>query len=210
MIHLHNMPLNTFIQLLGSKQAIPGGGSATAMTGALGITLSNMVGYLSIGKKKYAAHEDEIKQLLMQGEALSAELLELIDEDAAVFQPLARAYKLSQDNPKQIEFRKQTIESCAKEACSVPLSIMYKAYDGLRIHKRMSQIGTAIAISDIGCGVAFLKATLISAYFNVLINLKSISDPLFISKNRKITKELLEKGNEIADNILNQIMEKLI
>lgn len=209
MTHMCNMPFNEFIQVLGSKQPTPGGGSATAMVGALGIALSNMVGHLTIGKEKYATDEDEIKQLTHQGEKLSAELLELIDKDAAVFRPLANAYGLSRDNPKQIEFRKQTIHECSMGACSVPLTIMRKAYEGLQIHERMSKIGTAIAISDVGCGAAFLKATLLSAYFNVLINLKSVKDESFVSEHRRTIDELLEKGNKIADTILNQIIKKL-
>lgn len=206
---MRDMPFSNFIQILGSKQSTPGGGSATAMIGALGIALSNMVGHLTIGKKKYAAHEDEVKQLVHQGEKLASELLELIDKDAAVFKPLASAYKLSQDNPKQIEFRKQTIEECAKSACSVPLTIMQKAHECLHIHENMSKAGTAIAISDIGCGVACLKATLISAYFNVVINLKSIADKSFLTRHRKIIDELLEKGNKLADSILNKIIKGL-
>jgi len=206
---MRDMPFSEFIQLLGSKQSTPGGGSATAMIGTLGIALSNMVGHLTIGKKKYAAHKDEVKQLVHQGAKLSAELSELIDKDVAVFKPLARAYGLSQDNPKQIEFRKQTIQACAMKACSVPLTIMHKAYEGLRIHERMSQIGTAIAMSDIGCGVAFLKATLISAYFNVSINLKSVQDDSFVAEHRQTIDELLNKGNKIADVLLNEIIKKL-
>jgi formiminotetrahydrofolate cyclodeaminase len=207
---MHNMPFDDFVQILASKQPTPGGGSATAMCGALGMALSNMVGNLTLGKNKYAAHEDEIKQLLRQGETITAELLTLIDKDAAVFKPLAHAYGLSKDNPKQIEFRKQAIENAAIDACSVPLVIMQKAYDGLLIHQRMSKIGTVIALSDIGCGTAFLKATLTAARFNVLINLKSITNESFIQQKRQIVDELLKQGNKIADAILTQLNQKLI
>ena len=82
---------------------------------------------------------------------------------------------------------------------------MRKAYAGIKIHERMGQIGSRLAISDVGCGVVFMKAALISGYLNVLINLGAIKkDQEFLEKTKKEMETLLEEGSKIADATLQQ------
>ena len=163
-----------FLDVLASKAPVPGGGGAAALGGAIGMALSNMVGNLTVGKKKYADVEDEVKELLDQGYKIIDELKALVDKDAEVFEPLSKAYGMPKDTPEQAELKAKTLEECSIVACSVPLEIMRKAYAGIKIHERMGQIGSRLAISDVGCGVVFMKAALISGYLNVLINLGAI------------------------------------
>jgi formiminotetrahydrofolate cyclodeaminase len=163
-----------FVDVLASKAPVPGGGGAAALGGAIGMALSNMVGNLTVGKKKYADVEPEIKSLIAKGEAVIKDLNVLVDKDAEEFEPLSKAYGLPKDTPEQAKFKEETLEKCSKNACGVPMDIMRKANEGIMIHKRMGEIGTLIAISDVGCGVVFLKAALISARLNVIINLNTI------------------------------------
>ena len=209
MTHIQNLSCTQFISALASKQPTPGGGGAAAMGGAIGMALGNMVGHLTVGKKKYAAFEDEIKPLMSQGKKIIHELTDLIDRDASVFKPLLQAYGLPRDNPEQIEFRKKTIQECSIQACTVPLEIMQKAFDALCIHERLSDIGSVMAISDVGCGVAFLKAALISAHLNVLINLKAIDDQVLVTQHQDQMNTLLAKGTKTADEVLKKVTEKL-
>jgi formiminotetrahydrofolate cyclodeaminase len=198
-----------FIELLASKAPVPGGGGAAAFGGAIGMALSNMVGNLTIGKKKYADVEDEVKQLISKGETVVNELMDLIDKDAAVFEPLSKAYGLPKDTPEQAKHKEEVIEKCCKEACTVPLDIMRKAYEGIMIHKRMGEIGTLIAISDVGCGVTFLKSALIAARLNVLINFKFIKDKVYIEKNTQEMKHLYRDGCSVADKTLELVIDKI-
>ena len=144
-----------FVEVLASKAAVPGGGGAAAMGGAIGMALSNMVGNLTVGKKKYADVEGEVKELLAQGDKIITELEALVDKDAEVFEPLSKAYGLPRSTPEEVKYKAETMENCCKVACSVPMEIMRKAYEGIKVHNRMGQIGTMIAISDVGCGVVF-------------------------------------------------------
>ena len=198
-----------FIELLASKAPIPGGGGAAAFGGAIGMALSNMVGNLTIGKKKYAEVEDEVKQLVTKGDAVINELMDLIDKDAAVFEPLSKAYGLPKDTPEQTKHKEEVIEQCCKEACTVPLAIMRNAYEGIMIHKRMGEIGTLIAISDVGCGVTFLKSALIAARLNVLINFKFIKDEAYIEKNEQEMEQLYTEGCSVADKTLELVIDKI-
>jgi methenyltetrahydrofolate cyclohydrolase len=198
-----------FLDVLASKAPVPGGGGAAAMGGAIGMALSNMVGNLTTGKKKFADVEDEVQSLLAQGSAIIEDLKKLVDRDAEVFEPLSVAYGLPKDTPEEAAHKAKVMEECSIEACSVPMEIMRKAYAGIKIHQRMGQIGTKLAISDVGCGVVFLKAALISGQLNVLINLGAIKDEKFVEAARTEMKQLLAEGSKIADETLALVVEKI-
>lgn len=198
-----------FLEVLASKAPVPGGGGAAAMGGAIGMALSNMVGNLTVGKKKFADVEDEVMSLLEQGSQIIEDLKKLVDRDAEVFEPLSRAYGLPKDTPEEAAHKEKVMEDCSIEACSVPMEIMRKAYAGIKIHERMGQIGTKLAISDVGCGVIFLKAALISGQLNVMINLGAIKSKTFLDETNKEMEHLLKEGNRIADETLALVIEKI-
>jgi formiminotetrahydrofolate cyclodeaminase len=162
-----------------------------------------------VGKKKYADVEEEAKTLIADGTEVIAELENLVDKDAEVFEPLSKAYGLPRKTPEEIEYKEKTMEQCCKTACSVPMEIMRKAYQGIKIHERMGQIGTMIAISDVGCGVAFMKAALVSGSLNVIINLNAIKDQTFVKETREEMNQLLTDGSKIADETFELVVSKL-
>lgn len=198
-----------FLDVLASKAPVPGGGGAAAMGGAIGMALSNMVGNLTVGKKKYADVEEEVKSLLEQGSQIIEELKKLVDRDAEVFEPLSKAYGLPKDTPEEAAHKEKVMEACSIEACSVPMEIMRKAYAGIKIHEQMGRIGTKLAISDVGCGVVFLKAALISGQLNVLINLGAIKNNAFVEETKKEMEQLLKEGSRIADETLALVIERV-
>lgn len=198
-----------FLDVLASKAPVPGGGGAAAMGGAIGMALSNMVGNLTVGKKKFADVEDEIKELLEKGYRIIDALKTLVDKDAEVFEPLSKAYGLPKDTPDEAARKEKVLEECSITACSVPLEIMRQAYAGIKIHERMGQIGTKLAISDVGCGVVFLKSALVSGYLNVLINLGAIKDKKFLEETSREIDRLLADGSKIADETLHLVIEKI-
>lgn len=200
---------SAFIDVLASKAPVPGGGGAAAMGGAIGMALSNMVGNLTVGKKKYADVEGEVKDLVAQGERIILELQKLVDKDAEVFEPLSKAYGLPKSTPEEAKFKEETMEACCKTACGVPMEIMRAAFEGIKIHARMGQIGTMIAISDVGCGVTFLKSALIAGSLNVIINLNAIKDQAFCAATRKEMEDLLDTGSKMADETLALVLSKL-
>jgi len=209
MASMVDKPCKDFIEVLASKAPVPGGGGAAAMGGAIGMALSNMVGNLTIGKKKYADVEPEVKDLLEKGYKIISELEALVDKDAEVFEPLSKAYGLPKNTPEEIKFKEETMEKCSQIACSVPMEIMRKAYEGIKIHQRMGEIGSMLAISDVGCGVVFMKAALISGKLNVIINLNTIKDQDFVRSTKEEMDRLVDEGCKIADETLNLVISKL-
>ena len=198
-----------FVSILASKAPVPGGGGAAAMGGAIGMALSNMVGNLTTGKKKYADVEPEVIELIKRGDDIIKELEDLVDKDAEVFEPLSKAYGLPKNTPEEIKYKAECIEDCSKLACSVPIEIMRKSFEGIRIHARMARIGTMIAISDVGCGVVFLKSTLIAASLNIIINLNTIKDEDFKDKLGKEMDSLIAEGSKMADETFDFVINKL-
>ena len=204
-----NETCKNFNKVLASKAPVPGGGGAAAMGGAIGMALSNMVGNLTIGKKKYADVEDEVKDLVAKGEKVIAALEALVDKDAEVFEPLSKAYGMPRETEAEKKLKAETMEACGKTACSVPMDIMRQAYEGIKIHQRMGEIGTMIAISDVACGVVFLKAALISGSLNVIININGIKDEEFNKAAKAEMDQLLADGSKIADETLALVLGKL-
>ncbi|HIE07243.1 MAG TPA: sugar ABC transporter substrate-binding protein [Desulfarculaceae bacterium] len=204
-----NETCKDFNTVLASKAPVPGGGGAAAMGGAIGMALSNMVGNLTIGKKKYADVEDEAKELVAKGEKVIAALEAQVDKDAEVFEPLSKAYGMPRETDEEKKLKAETMEACGKTACSVPLDIMRQAYAGIKIHQRMGEIGTMIAISDVACGVAFMKAALISGSLNVIININGIKDEEFNKAAKTEMDQLLADGSKIADETLELVLGKL-
>lgn len=198
-----------FVEALASKAPVPGGGGAAAYGGAVGMALSTMVGNYTVGKKKYAEVEDEVKELMAQGEKIQSELLALVEKDAEVFEPLSKAYGLPTETEEQKKIKAETLEKESINACSVPMEIMRKAYDGIKVHKRMGEIGSMLVISDVGCGVVFLKSALIAGKLNVVINLKTIKNEEFVSKAREEMDRLVAEGCKMADETLEAVIEKI-
>jgi formiminotetrahydrofolate cyclodeaminase len=161
-----------FTSELASKAAVPGGGGASALVGAVAAALGSMVGNLTVGKAKYADVEDEVRVLMAQADDLRAQLLHLIDRDAEVFEPLSKAYGIPKSDPG----RAQVMEDALDLACSVPLEIMRTLARVIEVHARLAQIGSRLALSDVGVGAALAKAALQGASLNVFINTKAMGD----------------------------------
>ena len=194
-----------FTEVLASSAPVPGGGGAAAFGGSIGMALANMVGSLTVGKKKYAEVEGEVKELLEKGYKVIADMQNLVAKDAEVFEPLSKAYGIPKDDPTRAEI----MEKCAIAACGVPLEILRTAYEGIKLTNRMAQIGSLLVISDAGCGVVFLKAALESAMLNVMINLGIIKDQDFVNNAREEMNRLTADGRKIADETLAIVIGKI-
>ena len=117
------VPCNEFVEVLGSKAPVPGGGGASALVGAVGTALGNMVGALTVGKKKYADVEEEMKELMAKATTLQGELLHLIERDAEVFEPLSKAYGMPRETEEEKAEKARVMEIVLKDACSVPMAL---------------------------------------------------------------------------------------
>lgn len=186
-----------FVEVLASKAPTPGGGGASALTGAVGVALGNMVGSLTVGKKKYAEVEEEIKAMMETSAELQADLLELVQKDAECFEPLAAAYRMPKDTEEEKAEKERVLEQATKDACEVPFEIMEKCCQGIDLCGEFAEKGSVMATSDAGAGAIFCKAALQAASLNVYINTKSLKD-----------REYAQQANEKSDAMLKEYMAK--
>ena len=193
-----------FVEVLSSKAPVPGGGGASALVGAVGTALGNMV-----GKKKYADVEDEMWELKKKCDQLQKDFLHLIERDAEVFEPLSKAYGMPRETEEEKAEKARVMEAALKEACSVPMEIMEKCCEAIELIVEFGAKGSKLAISDAGVGAAFCKAALKGASLNVYINTKSMADRAYAEELNKKADAMLEKYTKIADETFDSVLGRL-
>lgn len=194
-----------FVDVLASKEAVPGGGGAAALVGSIGMALGSMVCNLTIGKKKYAEYEDTIKDILIKANKIEKDLLDMIDKDAECFLPLSKAYGLPKSTPEEIKIKEETMEKALKLACEVPIEIVKTCYEAIKLHEELVDKGSKLALSDVGVGVQCLRTALLSGQLNVLININSIKDEEYVKNIRSEIDELVSKGTKICDEVYAKV-----
>ena len=196
-----NWSIRQFSQELASPAPVPGGGGASAAIGAIGVALGDMVGELTVGKKKYADVEDEIRSLMARAQQLRERFLELIDADAEAFAPLAAAYRI----PKDAQGREEIMEQALRGAAAAPLEIMRTCGEALKLTEVFAEKGSRLAVSDAGCAAAACKAALQGAYLNVIINTKSMKDRAAAEKLQEEADRLQKEYSALADRIYESV-----
>ncbi len=198
-----------FVEVLASKAPVPGGGGASALVGAVGMALGNMVGSLTVGKKKYADVEADIIALKEKATALQADFLRLVDRDAEVFEPLSKAYGMPKETEEEKAEKARVMAIVLKDACSVPMEIMEKCCEAIDVIEEFAAKGSALAISDAGVGVAFCKSALLGASLNVFINTKSMADKEYAAQLNEKADKMIEEYGKKADEIFEKVNARL-
>ena len=197
--------VDKFLADLASSAPTPGGGGAAALCGALAIALGNMVGNLTLGKKKYADVQEDIKALNEKAEALRADCVALIDADAEAFAPLSKAYGIPKDDPERAE----VMETALLKAVQPPMEIMRKCVKALEVISEYATKGSALAISDAGCAAALARAAADAAAPNVRINTKSMTDRKVANHLNVEANSLVMHCNLVAEEIYDTVYGRL-
>ena len=190
-----------FVKVLASDAPAPGGGGAAALVGAIGTALGNMVGSLTVGKKKYADVQDEILALKARCDELQTKLLDQVEADEVNFLPLAKAYGIPKDDPN----RDKIMEEATIIACSTPMAIMELCCEAIDCIAVFAAKGSRLAVSDAGCGAVCCKAALQAASLNVFINTKSLKNRETAEAMNAKANEMLKKYCAIADEIFTTV-----
>ena len=206
---VESMTIQEFLDVLSSKEPVPGGGGASALAGALGNALGQMVANLTIGKKKYALVEDEIKELAERMKGIQGQFSALADQDARVFAPLAKCYSLPSGTEEEKAYKAEVMEARLLEASLVPMEIMEKAWEMLEIMDILADKGSRMAVSDVGVGVQFIRTALLGAVMNVYINTKSMKNREKAEEMNEKAERLIKEGTEAADRIYQKVLEQL-
>jgi len=198
-----------FLDLLASSSPTPGGGSVSALAGALAAGLTSMVCNLTIGKNRYQEVSDELSKVLQRSEGLRERLAQLVDEDAQAFDEVMKAYKLPKESPEEKEVRSHRIEEATKGAVQVPLEVMEKALKVLELSQVVAEKGNPNSLSDAGVAALLGWSAVEGANLNVEINLSSLHDESYIKGTRNRCEEIKTKAQALLDEVLPLVRSKI-
>lgn len=174
-------PLQDFLDDLASAKATPGGGSASALSGALGAALASMVARLTLGKAAYVDVQPEIEQLLQETEKLRERFQQLMQEDIEAYGKLSASFKLPRSTPEESEARSNAIQAQLVEAALVPLEVVESASKLVQCCRRIAEIGNATVLSDVATGSMLASSAGAGAAWMVRVNLRAMKDLELVS-----------------------------
>ena len=206
---LSSLSLTDFANETSSESPAPGGGSISAYCGTLAASLTTMVANLSSHKRGWDDRWEFFSDWAKKGLDVQNELIDLVDKDTDAFNQIIESIRLPKGTEEEIKKRNEAISKATKNAILVPLSIMEKAYDCMKITKEMALHGNPNSISDAGvaslCAIAAIKGGLL----NVKINCKDFDDLKFIKSINKKTDSIIKKSKKLEIEIMNIVEEKL-
>ena len=167
----------------------------------IGIALGDMVGELTVGKKKYADVEEDVKALMVRAQELRVKLLECINKAAEAFEPLSRAYGIPKDDPT----RDEVMEKCLRDAAATPLEILDLCCEAIELQREFAAKGSVLAISDAATGVVFCQSAMYGAAVNVKVNTKSMKDREYAAGIDAQVDERMEKYCKMADEVFEKV-----
>lgn len=189
--------IRNYMDDISSSSPTPGGGNVSAFSGALASSLGIMVCNLTIGKKKYADVEEEIKDIKFELSLAKEEFLSLAEKDNKAFDKVMQAFKLPKDTDEQKKHRTEQIEAATLEAAEAPAEVLKYCGKIVPLFQTLAEKGNQNSVSDAGVASALISTAAEGAYLNVLINCSSLS-------NQTVAQEILKK-NVIVLNEVKQL-----
>jgi formiminotetrahydrofolate cyclodeaminase len=202
---LAEMYLKEFLDKTASNSPVPGGGSIAALSGAISAALTEMVANLTIGKKKYIAVEEEMKEIAASFSEYRSKLVQDIDRDSDAFNEVMAAFKLPKETEEEAAVRNERIEAATKMAALVPLEVARDTYKMMDAIEVVVEKGNQNAVTDGAVAAMMARTAVLSALYNVEINLGSLQDKAFAAEVRKEAEVLRQQAVEAEKKILMKV-----
>ena len=210
---LIDLSLVEFNNEIDSSSPAPGGGSVSALASSMGVSLSRMVGHLTVGKKKFKALDEEVQlkfnRIEEEFSLIKKELISLVDKDTEAFNLIMAGFKLPKETKEEKKYRKQKILEGTIEAIKVPFVVARLSLRALKNMDYILKYGNKNTLSDIGVSTLMLYSGLEGAILNVKINIPGLDDQYMIKMYSDSTNEMLEEAKVIKDSILEKIHNSL-
>ena len=182
---LTELTIKDFINKVISNDPVPGGGSVSALNGALASALAAMVANLTVGRKKYAEVNDLMEELSSRFEKLSSRLIEDVDRDSDAYNRVFAAFKMPKETDEEKQARSEAIQRETKYAAQVPMEVARAVYEVLPQIDAVAQKGNSNAVTDACVSMMCARTAILGALLNVRINLTSIKDEAFVNAMRE-------------------------
>jgi formiminotetrahydrofolate cyclodeaminase len=202
---LTNQKITDFLQKTASGTPVPGGGSISALSAALGASLTEMVANLTIAKKGYEAVENQMIEVAQTVQNLRKKLVTEVDKDSNAYQDVLAAFKLPKTTEDEKEQRTRAIQNAMKNAARVPLGVAYDALQVMDLAEKVIRNGNRNAVSDGAVGTMMARTAVLGALFNVKINLASVKDRAFVEEMMGEVNKLESRVHEREKEILSYV-----
>ncbi len=199
---LADLSCRSFSEQLASKAPVPGGGGAAALIGGLAAALGAMAANLTVGKKKFLAYEEDHLRIIAEAGRLRQRMLELMDEDAAAFEPLSRVYSLGRNSPGYAE----KLEAATLAACRAPFQMMECCCAMTALLEELREKCSMLLLSDVGCAALAARCALEAASMNVFVNTRMIPDnaeaAAMSAKAVAMLQDCIPRAQAVADSVM--------
>ncbi len=206
---LAELTIKDFLARTAGNDPVPGGGSISALNGALAAALAQMVAGLTIGRKKYADREEEMKALATHFEQVLGELVADIDNDADAYNRVFAAFKMPKESDEEKALRTATIQQETKHAAEVPMGVARKVCASLGQLVTVAEKGNQNAVTDACVAAMCARTAVLGALMNVRINLTSITDEAYVARMEAEAKELERQVLETEQTVMNHLKKTL-
>jgi len=203
---LAKLTLVDFLEETASNSPVPGGGSIAAVSAAFSAALTQMVANLTLGKKGYEDVQEDAESVAKEAARMKSIFVEYIDKDSDAFNEVMNAFKLPKDTDENIEQRKKAIQDATKLAALVPLDVAREAYKIMELAQVAVEKGNKNAVTDAAVATMMARTAVLSALYNVKINLGSIKDNEFVEKVAKEVDELEKNVKLREEEILSKVV----
>ncbi len=201
--------IENYLADASAKLPAPGGGSVSALAGALGAAMAAMAANFTVGRKKFRDVEPEVAALLEELTAGVAELLELMDRDVEAYSSVSAAYGLPRDTPEHKKARAAAIQEALRVALATPLACLRRCHQLISLLDRLVEVANPNLISDVGVAAILLEAALRGARLNVEINLAWLKDPAFVETTNDEIKQAAFQARELAASVLDRVYKTM-
>ncbi len=202
---LTDLKVNEFLEQTASGIPVPGGGSVSALSAALGAGLTEMVANLTVKKKGYEAVEARMQDIAEKGRCLRNKLAAAADKDANAYNNVLAAYKMPKNTEAEQEARSRAIQEAMQNAARVPMAVAYDALQVMDLAEKVIREGNRNAVSDGAVGAMMARTAVLGALFNVRINLSSVKDKVFVEEMTREVEKLESRIHEREKEILSHV-----
>ncbi len=196
--------LERYLEDAAAGTPTPGGGSVSALVGALGTTMANMTANLTIGRPEFKGSEATLKEMNQDIKQMREEFLRLMHRDMEVYQAVLDAYRLPKSTPEEKGKRSEAVQSALKEAMEVPLQTARLSLNLLEHAHKMVDISNPNLLGDVVVASVLANAAFLGGKVNVEVNLSLIKDENLVEKIRK---EILQAARK-SQTLLEEVMKK--
>jgi len=202
---LASLSIADFLERTASSAPVPGGGSMAALSAAASASLSEMVAHLTIGREGFEAVEDEMKEIAKQASRYRGKLVQDVDGDSDAYNDVISAYRMPKDSEEDRANRDGAIQEALKRAALVPFSVAKDAFALLELAGNLVLKANKRAVTDAAVAAIMARSAVLSALYNVKINLASIRDRTFVkdltNQVERIEKQTVKREKEILSAI---------